>query len=173
MQAAAQISEHREPQGPGHQAHSRHRGRDQRRVAVTEIIAGGETGRLQPGTCSVQGSSSDGSKFTFTHTYQHLALARTRIGSFPYRFRVDIDRNTGLPSRTYDVSDQSTQQSYDLLGRVLSITPSSSLRGAQPTSPTATLRGKILKSRSNNRTVGRYWPRNPYFSMDSAGSTRR
>ena len=95
-------------------------------LPVTEVVAGGENGALANGACNVAGSEGV-NRFTFAHGYAHSALSSTRIGTFPYRFRAEIDRNTGLPEATYNPSDQKTSMAYDLLGRLTRLTPEPSL----------------------------------------------
>ncbi|MDY7096015.1 MAG: RHS repeat-associated core domain-containing protein [Acidobacteriota bacterium] len=99
-------------------------------LPVTEIQAGGDTANLGTGTlCAVNGSASNGSRFDTAHGYQHLALKSSRTGgaSFPFTYRADIDRNTGLPSATYNVSGQKTTMAYDRLSRPTVQTPAASL----------------------------------------------
>lgn len=97
-----------------------------------EVIAGGENGTLAPGVCNVQGSEGD-TKFTFDHGNTSMTRSSTRIGSFPYRFRAVIDRNTGLPTATFNPSGQRTDIAYDVLGRPTQSTPTTSLSEATTT----------------------------------------
>ncbi|MCG8462476.1 MAG: hypothetical protein MI919_39835, partial [Holophagales bacterium] len=99
-------------------------------LPVTEILAGGENGALGSGVCNTAGSEGT-NRFTWSHTYAYYSKASTRIGGYPYRFRADIDRNTGLPSATYNKSDQKTSIFYDRLARPIRIAPTSSLGEAE------------------------------------------
>ncbi|MEM7052410.1 MAG: RHS repeat-associated core domain-containing protein [Acidobacteriota bacterium] len=91
-------------------------------LAVQEIRAGGSNGGLGGDVCNVDGTSGT-NKFTFNHGYQSLVRSSTQIGDFPYRYRADIDRNTGLPVETFNPSDQGTIFVYDLLGRTTRVAP--------------------------------------------------
>lgn len=99
-------------------------------LPTQEIVAGGENGGLGSGVCNTNGSEGN-NKFTFVHAYQFSQLKSTRIGGFPYRFRADVDRNTGLPSATYNPADQRTARIYDRLGRPTRFAPEGSLGEAE------------------------------------------
>ncbi|MCB1035545.1 MAG: RHS repeat protein, partial [Acidobacteria bacterium] len=99
-------------------------------LPVTEILAGGENGALASGVCNTAGTEGT-NKFTFSHGYTFLTLRSTRIGSFPFRYRSDIDRNTGLPTAVYNPSDQKTSMFYDRLGRITRVAPAASLGEAE------------------------------------------
>ena len=90
------------------------------------------TPRFRPPRTARCPASEGSSQPTYTrvHTYQHLTLASSRIGSFPYEYRVEVDRATGLPKASFDVSNQRTALSYDVLGRLTTVTPPASLREA-------------------------------------------
>lgn len=103
-------------------------------LVTTETVAGGDQASLSNAVlCSVVGSASAGTRFDTTHTYQHLTLASSRMGTFPYSFRATIDRNTGLPSAVFDPSDQRTDLQFDRLGRIGRATPEASLAQAYTT----------------------------------------
>ncbi|MEM7048355.1 MAG: RHS repeat-associated core domain-containing protein [Acidobacteriota bacterium] len=95
-------------------------------LPVLEVVAGGENGALGSGTCNTNGTNGT-NRFVFTHGYDYLQRKSTRIGGYPYRYRADIDRNTGLPTATYNPSDQATFRFYDNLGRTTRIAPAASL----------------------------------------------
>ena len=100
-------------------------------LPVLETWAGGDGGSLSTGVvCSAANNPASASDFyTITHTYADLVLSKSRVGgpSFPNTYRADIDPNTGLPSKTYTVSEQPTTLSYDKLGRLTRATPAASL----------------------------------------------
>ncbi|MCP3962206.1 MAG: hypothetical protein GY719_30555, partial [bacterium] len=100
-------------------------------LATSETVAGGEGASLSSSLCATNGSASSGSRYVLKHEYQHLQLKRTYIDGYPNWYRAAIDRNTGLPSVTYNAADQSTSHSYDKLGRLKSSTPTSSLGQAR------------------------------------------
>ena len=93
-------------------------------LPVTEIVAGGDQASLGSGACNVSAGTSAGSKYQFDHVYQDYSLKSTRIGTFPYRYRADIDQNTGLPTATYSPADLQTTYQFDALSRPTRITPS-------------------------------------------------
>ncbi len=109
-------------------------------LVVEEIVAGGPLASLGSGPCAVQGSASAGSRFRFGYEYRYHALSRSwplrdcEPGSctqlYPNTYRADIDRNTGLPSATYNPADQRTSHNFDPLGRLTSSVPEGSLQGA-------------------------------------------
>ena len=88
-------------------------------------------GGLQTGFLCGTVAGSPGTRYRIDHAYDSLVLKSTRIGSFPYWYRADIDRNTGLPSAVYNASDQRTGLSFDSLGRIKSIVPAVSLQEAR------------------------------------------
>ncbi len=97
-------------------------------LPVSETVAGGEWASLSTSSsCATNGSPSNGSSYLIRHNYQHLQLARTYISGFPDWYRATIDRDTGLPSVTYNAADQSTSHQYDQLGRLTRSTPTASL----------------------------------------------
>ena len=93
-------------------------------LPVTEIVAGGDQASLGSGACNVSAGTSAGSKYQFDHVYQDYSLKSSRIGTFPYRYRADIDQNTGLPTATYSPADLQTTYQFDALSRPTRITPS-------------------------------------------------
>ncbi|MEO1083856.1 MAG: hypothetical protein AAFY88_06410, partial [Acidobacteriota bacterium] len=96
-------------------------------LPVREEVSGGEFADVGTGSlCSVDTSGSDGRYYRLDHTYADQQLKSTRIGSFPYRYRADIDQATGLPSRVYNAADEGESVGYDRLGRLISITPDAS-----------------------------------------------
>lgn len=100
-------------------------------LPTTEVVSGGDFGELDAESlCAVDSTTTDGRKYTFTHTFSDLQLASTRIGSFPYRYRADVDESTGLPEHLYDPADQMTTLDFDLLGRLTKRTPASSMSEA-------------------------------------------
>ncbi|MCP3964452.1 MAG: hypothetical protein GY719_42025 [bacterium] len=100
-------------------------------LPVTETAAGGEWANLSTSMCSTSGSASNGSRYVINHRYQYLQLKRTYISGYPNWYRATIDRNTGLPSVTYNAADQSTSHAFDLLGRLTAINPTASLGKAR------------------------------------------
>jgi len=94
---------------------------------------GGDDGALGTDLCSTVGSPANGTKYTVEHAYQSLVRASTRVGGgpFPYTYRATIDPSTGLPSTTFDVADQPTTLTYDVLGRLTRATPAAALGEAQ------------------------------------------
>ena len=102
-----------------------------RGLPTKEIVSGGDYANLGIGSlCSLDSTTSNGRKYTFDHDYQFLTLRSTRIGSFPYRYRADIDRHTGFSLAVYNSADQKTTLSYDQLGRLRHVTPETSLKEA-------------------------------------------
>ena len=102
-----------------------------RGLPTSETVAGGETANLSGSLCATNGSASAGSRFIFSHNYQHFQLAGSRISGFPYSYRATVDRNTGLPKVTFNPADQRTTHSFDKLGRLTSSVPESSLGEAK------------------------------------------
>ncbi|MEM7581858.1 MAG: RHS repeat-associated core domain-containing protein [Acidobacteriota bacterium] len=100
-------------------------------LPIRETVAGGEGGTLASPLCSINGIASQGTKFVLEHRYQHLQLSETYVAGFPHRYRATIDLNTGLPSETFNVSDQGTAYLFDELGRLKESTPENSLKQAK------------------------------------------
>ena len=96
-------------------------------LPVTETFAGGETAQLGTAAlCDTSGRVSDGSRFILRHAYDFYTLRSSRHDAAPaalFRFRADIDANTGLESAIYDTADQKTELAYDVLGRLTGETP--------------------------------------------------
>ncbi len=103
-------------------------------LPVQEIVVGGEFGNglILPNICpGTAGQPENGTRFVLQHQYQHYSLSHTYIQGYPDWYRVVIDRNTGLPSATFNVSDQETTHDYDALGRLTGSVPEASLRQAE------------------------------------------
>ena len=103
-------------------------------LPIQEIVAGGDTpGANLPtaGACAGSGgSAADGSRYVLQHEFQHYQLSKTYLSGFPNWYRATIDRNTGLPSATYNPQDQGTTHTYDLFGRLTTSFPDASLLAA-------------------------------------------
>lgn len=100
-------------------------------LPVQEIVAGGEGAALSTATlCSTVGTAAAGTRFQLDHDYQDLTLRSTAIAGYPYWYRAAIDPSTGLPTATYDATDQATTYQFDLLGRLTRATPATSLAAA-------------------------------------------
>ncbi len=101
-------------------------------LPVTETHFGGDGASVSTDENNPCPTSESSSQPTYVrrHTYQHLTLANSRIGSFPYEYRVEVDRATGLPKASFDVSGQRTALAYDSLGRLTQVTPAGTLREA-------------------------------------------
>ena len=95
-------------------------------LPIREQVSGGELANVPTGSLCQVDTGSAGGLYTFDHTYSDLQLASTRAGSFPYRYRAEINGSTGLPSRVFNGADESQTLSYDLLGRLTSILPAAS-----------------------------------------------
>jgi RHS repeat-associated protein len=105
-------------------------------LPVTEVLAGGDTATsLSVNTLCSTPNTGNGSHFTITHGYQHLQRRSSKYNAAgqPFFFQVDIDRNTGLPSASYDIAGKRTTLSFDALGRLTQMTPEASLAAATGT----------------------------------------
>ena len=100
-------------------------------LPTTEVVSGGTYGQLATDTlCAVDTTTADGRKYTYLHGYEHLQLASTTFSGFSHDlYRADIDRNTGLESNVYDVSDLRTGLSFDRLGRLTHVSPEDAVAG--------------------------------------------
>ena len=90
-----------------------------------EIRAGGDGGSSGGGLCPTAGS-----RYTTDFAYQSGVVSRRTMGGLSL-FRAEIDRNSGLPSKIYDVSDLATVLRWDELGRFEGASPDSALRQAR------------------------------------------
>ena len=129
-------------------------------LPTQEVIAGGDTAGMgvlaSSGACpGTGGSATAGSRYELTHEYAHGQLARTHLVGFPNWYRADVDRNTGLPTATYNAQDQKTTHTFDILSRLTSSPSLSSAacNTATATSPASTMVG-LASPKSKTRTVG-------------------
>jgi RHS repeat-associated protein len=104
-----------------------------RGLATHELHVGGDGASLSTSiVCPAPSSQPAGNRYEIFHDYEHLVLASTRLGDNqgPIAFKVNIDASTGLPRSTFNVSDQETVLTYDVLGRLTKAEPETSLNEA-------------------------------------------
>ncbi len=103
-------------------------------LPTSEAIAGGDTGNLSKTIlCSSVGNSAAGSRYVRKHFYEDLQLKQSRFdgsSDFPNLYKAEIDGNTGLASKVFDISDQHTRFFYDALGRLTIADPDDALGAA-------------------------------------------
>lgn len=105
-----------------------------RGLATHEVHVGGDGAGLSTGImCSAPEVQPAGNRYEIFHGYEHLELASSRLGAAdgPIAFKAQIDKSTGLPKSTFNVSDQATVLDYDVLGRLKEAEPESSLDQAR------------------------------------------
>ncbi len=101
-------------------------------LPTTEIVSGGDPANLGTAViCRTDDDGPAGVRYDIHHEYEHLQLSRSYLPGYPNWYEADIDRNTGLPAATTNVSDQPTSYRYDALGRLTLIDPSESLGEAE------------------------------------------
>jgi hypothetical protein len=83
------------------------------------------------GACpSSGGTAAAGTRYQLHHEYEDGQLARTYLAGYPNWYHADIDQNTGRPSATYNAQDQMTAHTFDVLSRLVSSVPETSLNQA-------------------------------------------